>query len=148
MTERILMALDHSPASERAVDYVGRMMSGRPDVYVHLTHVLEPRTVPAHTKRPGVHVDDEETTERRVLEDWRARLVAAGIDSERVDIGFLQTEARSSAVDALFDMALDQRCDTIVAGRHGLPWYRELFHHHLADEIVKKADGYTVWIVE
>jgi hypothetical protein len=35
-----------------------------------------------------------------------------------------------------------------VVGRNALPWHRELFHHHLADELVRKAENCTVWVVE
>ena len=51
-------------------------------------------------------------------------------------------------MDGLIDLARDQRCSTIVVGRSSLPWYQEIFHHHPADEMVSKARGFTLWVVE
>ena len=37
---------------------------------------------------------------------------------------------------------------TIVAGRQSFSVLRELFEHHLADELVRHGQGLTIWVVE
>jgi len=140
MYHRMLLALDGSDASEREVGYVAEMVSKRDDMYFHLVHVLPPKTM----------ADDasERARARGVLDRLRQHLCEGGVAPERIDIGTIQGGSESSLAEALLDLARDQQCDTITVGRHSLPWYRELFHLHLADELVRRAQGVAVWIVE
>lgn len=137
MHARILLAVDESPASERAVAYVAEMSAGRPEQYVHLVHVTA----------PGEPASETEAS-KQLLSAMQAQLVAAGIQDDHVDKGMLTVPNQEDFVDALLDAARDQSCDTIVVGRTSLPWYREAFHHHPADELVRRAKGFTLWVVE
>lgn len=138
MSDRILMAVDDSPASRRALDYVAESTAGRPDTYVHLVHVL-----PA--KGGG---EEGRASSHELLEGMRGRLISSGLSGEHVDTGTLSAPAESALIDGLIDLGTDQSCSTIVVGRNSLPWYRELFHAHPADQLVRKAQGFTVWVVE
>jgi len=134
MDERILLAVDDSSASERSVEYVAEMVQGRPGHYVHLVHVL---------------TGSESTeTARTLLERLRTRLLGAGLAEDHVDTGALTMRPDVSMVEGLLDTARDQSCSTIVMGRNSLPRHRELFHRHPADELVRAAAGFTLWIVE
>lgn len=138
MSDRILMAVDDSPASRRALDYVAESTAGRPDTYVHLVHVL-----------PGERDEGEvRARSHALLEDMRRKLVSSGLKDEHVDTGTLSAPAEAALIDGLIDLGTDQTCSTIVVGRNSLPWYRELFHAHPADQLVRKAQGFTVWVVE
>jgi K+-sensing histidine kinase KdpD len=132
--ERILVAVDGSPASERAVEYVAQMVQARPDHYVHLVHVLTG--------------DEDIDDARALLERLRGRLQAAGLAGDRVDGGALTVRSDVSMIEGLLDTARDQSCGTVVMGRNSLPRHRELFHSHPADELVRAAAGFTLWIVE
>lgn len=142
MHERILMAVDDSPASEKALAYVARMVTGRPDHYVHLVHVLPPRT----SGNANAKVRDEGT--RELLAAMSARLHAAGLAEDHVDTGTLTVGHDASLVEGLLDAARDQSCSTLVVGRNSLSPLRELFHGHPADQLVRTARGFTLWIVE
>jgi len=134
MDERILVAVDDSPASERAVEYVAEMVQGRPGHFVHLVHVLVG--------------GGDAAAARALLERLAARLRAAGLPADHVDSGALSVRADVSMVEGLLDTARDQSCSTIVMGRNWLPRHRELFHRHPADELVRAGSGFTLWIVE
>ncbi len=140
MVHRMLLALDGSDASEKEVDYVAEMVSRRDEVHFHLVHVLPPPTL---AESRGAH-----EAARAVLDRLQKRLVQSGVAPERIDIGTIQGGVETSIVDALLDLVRDQECDTIVVGRNSLPWHRELLHHHPADEIVRRASGVAVWVVE
>jgi len=70
-----------------------------------------------------------------------AQLVAAGQREEHVDTGVLLIPAMGEFAEGLLDVARDQQCGTIFVGRNSPSWLREAFHHHPADELVKKAHG-------
>lgn len=137
---RILVALDESPASQRAVEYVGQMVRGRPDHYVHLVHVL--------SAAPGQDPQPAREQAHRVLEGMGQSLRSAGVEDEQVDVGVLEVPPDSSMVTGLLDLARDQSAQTIVVGRNSLPQPRDLVHRHPADELVRKAAGFTLWVVE
>jgi K+-sensing histidine kinase KdpD len=134
LDERILVAVDDSAASERAVEYVAEMVRGRPGHYVHLVHVL--------------HGGEDTAAARALLERLRGRLQAVGLAEDRVDSGALSVRPDVSMVEGLLDTARDRSCGTIVMGRNSLPRHRELLHRHPADELVRAAGGFTLWIVE
>jgi nucleotide-binding universal stress UspA family protein len=161
MSERILLAIDATSASDKAVEYVARMVQGAAGHHVHVVHVIEP--APSHVMeaigpegsahgertRASEHWDAQERAAARgLVTGVRERLLAAGVAEDHVDSGTLSADQRCSLADGLLDLARDQECGTIVVGRNSLPWYRELAHRHPADELVHKAAGYTVWIVE
>jgi len=139
-SHRILMALDDSAASQATVEYAAQMVAGRPDHYVHLVHVLPPM--------PEASVGEAREKGRVIMTGMKDRLHAAGLDDDHVDTGFLLVPPDTSMVEGLLDLARDQSCTTIAVGRSSLPWHRELLHHHPADELVKKAHGFTLWVVE
>ncbi len=140
----VLLAVDHSDASDKEVEYVVDMLASKPQAYLHLVHVLPPVSHPEDASESAGPMDEA----KKVLEGLRARICARGIDEEHVDMGVLVIDNEAKLVDGLIETAQDQGCGTIAIGRHALPWYRELFHHHPADELVKRAQGFAVWIVE
>lgn len=137
MSERILLTVDDSQASARSVEYVSTMLAGTADRYVHLIHVLPP-LAPASA----------DAAARNLLGAMREQLMAAGMPGDQVDTGILAIPTMGELAEGLLDVARDQQCGTIVVGRNSLPWLREAFHHHPADELVKKAQGFTLWVVE
>ena len=143
MSERLVIAVDGSPASEQALDYVANLTHGRTDLYYHLVTVLPPSAAPKEGENSEL-----ESAARQLIERFESRLAGAGVDPERLDGGTLVGHPDRSMVDGLLDVARDQEAGTIVVGRNALPWYREIFHHHVADELVKRAQGFAVWIVE
>lgn len=161
----ILIAVDDSKAAEHTLRYVAGMMAGRSDVGVRLLHLLPP--VPPDLLEHGgsedpaterelnrqvraardAWIDTKKKEAEPVLENAKA-ILAASLPRDSIT-----TECRAS-VDAVavardcMEAAADSGCGTIAIGRESLPWYRELFHTHACDELVKHAKGVTVWVVE
>ncbi len=146
MTETFLLAVDASPASERAVDYFARVVGSLEGAEVHLAHVVPA----ADLARQAVGGKESaiEIAARALLESMRDRLASQGLPAERVDLGLLSHNPETSLVDDLLELARARECGTIVMGRNSLPWYREKLHHHPADELVRKAGGGSVWVIE
>ncbi len=163
--QRLLIAVDESTASERAVSYVGPLAAGRPELFVRLLHVLPPVPREMVERRD---TDDEvaarewarEQEERRVawlrdeqrkaaplLASLRERAVELGVDADRVDTQCFAPMPDETVAEGVLDMAREHHFQTLVVGREALPWYRELAQHHVGYELVRNAPGFTVWVV-
>jgi nucleotide-binding universal stress UspA family protein len=161
----ILLAVDDSPASERVVRYAGELL-GRCEAELHVLHVLPP-VPPAVLEMRGSTDDaveeererdveracrrwaEERTAEARpALERVRGVLTDAGVAESRLAIDTCAPMPEEALETTLLEHAAQRGCDTVVVGRRALPWYRELFHAHVADRLVRAAEGRTVWVVE
>lgn len=161
-TNRILLAVDQSPASSKATAYVGDLLKDSDRHFVHLCHVL-PATAPfdpyegldedgpASRGRDDAQLDvlpRRRTAVHPAFERARRALVEAGLAEDHIELDLCEPEPLQSVADALLAEAREHGCDTIVVGRSDLPWYRRVVRRHLGDELIDRATGLSVWIVE
>ena len=145
MPERILMAIDDTPASQAAVDYAATLMSSTKGIHLHLVHV-EPLGM-RHLNPEDKAYREAQERSRVLLDRMSERLVAAGVDPELVDTGFLAIPSETPLQEALLGTARDQECTTIALGRNALPWYKESLHAHPVDDLVHNPHGFSIWVV-
>jgi nucleotide-binding universal stress UspA family protein len=157
-----LIAVDDSEATDRAVTYVASIIGGHRHFLVHLFHIapIPPKLLEFGGSENGQLEDEREAeiSEARVryLEDVaqavfakaRAILQHAGVPVEAVKTHVVSTTSREDVIRNLLEAAQTNTCDTIVVGRQSHSWLRELVQPHLADELVRKAAGFTIWVVE
>jgi len=163
---RILVAVDDSKASMRAVNYVANMIAGKRDFTICLLNVLGPLP-PELTEFGGSEDPEREEKLENELKDKReqwiekaktkalpilkkakstfkkARLPAKAVNTEF----WIDVKSKGLAGDIL-DAGRLNKCNTVVVGRKSFSWLKELFHHHVADELVRNAHKLTVWVVE
>jgi nucleotide-binding universal stress UspA family protein len=152
----LLIAVDDSEATARAVTYVASIIGRHRHVRLHLWHVAP--SLPELLEFGGserVQVEENreaELAESRLgcLEDLaqavfaqaRAILDHTGIPVEAVEAHFLTTIDGEDLIQNLLEAARTNACDTIVVGRQSHSWLRELVQHHIADELVRKGEGF------
>jgi nucleotide-binding universal stress UspA family protein len=158
----LLIAVDDSEATARAVTYIASIVGRRRDVRLHLLHVAP---IPPEFLEFGGSEDiqveenrEAELAKSRLgyLEDLaqavfaraRAILDHAGVPAGAVETHFLTTVDGEDLIQNLLEAARTNACDTIVVGRQSHSWLRELVRHHVADELVRQGEGFTVWVVE
>lgn len=165
--ERILLAVDESNAARRAVWYVGRMVSDRPDLYIELYHRLPglPPELREHggsedpkretelgrelSRRIGQWVRSLETELAPTLDELKSILMDAGVPSSAVAYYFDEdVSPGESLADALRRTALKRGCRTIALAREHLSGIHEFFHRHASEELIREGDGIAVWVVE
>ena len=61
---------------------------------------------------------------------------------------FAESIHRPDFVRELLETAHKQNCGTIVVGRESYPSFKEMFHHHVGEELVRKGQGFAIWVVE
>lgn len=160
---RILVAVDESEHSSRAVKYVGSLLRGNPDAEITLFHVLRPmpRGLLEHggSENPAgeaqlsqqlredqeAWIQQETEAECPVLMKACETLTQSGFERSRVAlrIGHEEDVARN-----VLEEAASGNHDTIVVGRHGTSRVKRLFGGGVTEQILRDAEGFAVWVVE
>ena len=160
---RILVAVDESENSHRAVKYVGSLLRKTPDTTVTLFHVLKPmpRELLEHggSENPAAEVQlsqqlrkeqeawirQEAESECPVLIKACETLTQSGFDRSQVTfkIGHEDDIARN-----ILEEARNGKHGTIVVGRHGTSRTKRLFGGGVADQLLRDAKGFAIWVVE
>jgi nucleotide-binding universal stress UspA family protein len=150
-SKKMLLAVDSSKNSRKAVDHVGRFAA---DGFGELTLFHVVRTVSLG------FVDDlmlrDENTERLLLEEmdrdiprmfrsYKDILVRSGVVAERISSKSVLHSA-SRAGDILQE-AKEGGYGTIVMGRRGLSKVREFLMGRVTSKVLSRAEGFTLWIV-
>ena len=163
---KILVVIDKSLASMRAVTYVAQILGGRRGFRICLAHTLP--SPPAGMMEFG-------DTEDRGKEDWlEARLRAgrylwasaakrkgsvplehayaelrrAGFTRGEIEVQFCFPSDKRNAPQEILTLARQLGCHTIVVGRRSLSWLREFLQTNPADELVRLGKGFTTWVVK
>jgi hypothetical protein len=162
----LLVILDDSAASKRAVKYVGKIVGNRKGIRIFLLHVLPPLPpeLVEHggSENPGkearLDVDQKAEQNRWIsiankasqkrLDEARALLRIAGVSAGTVKGLTCEPGGNQDSADVILDMARECKCRTIVVGRESVAWFRKLFNEQLADELHHRGKEFTVWAIE
>ncbi len=164
--ERLLVIIDNSSGSKRAVEYLAAVIGRRRGFHVHLLHLLSP--LPPELVEFGGAEDPQKEQQlqaelrhdqkawiasarnaaKAVLGDATEVLRRAGISAHEISLGRpYPTESRDAARTVLNE-ARSKRCHTIVIGHESHSWFRELVGGHLAEHLLREARGLTIWVVQ
>ncbi len=145
----ILIAVDESENSHRAVAYVGFMLGGYGDFNVTILHIIAD---PDEDFFPSKEEKDKWLAGRKVridtlLEEYRGILVASGFDSDKVRVHSTLKDCPSMAECILAEWQSTEY-GTIVVGRQGLSRSEQFLFGSISSRIVNHARDCTVWVVE
>ncbi|BCA52949.1 hypothetical protein W02_00890 [Nitrospira sp. KM1] len=160
---RILLAVDESENSHRAVSYVGSLLHRTPDVTVTIFHVLKPmpRELLEHggSENPAEElqlgrqlrqdqqawIQKEGESESQVLNRACETLTQGGFDRSRVT---LKTGHEDDIARNILEEARNGKHETIVVGRHGTSRMKRLFGGGVTDQLLRDAKGFAIWVIE
>ena len=164
--KRLLVAVDDSEASSRAVTYVAALLSGKKGFRVRLFHVPKPLP-PGLLEFPGSENPQEEqrldAAEKAARAHWleaaekaaqpvftkaNAILRKANVPAPALETQLAPAESGQDVVGAILEEARRSACRTVVVGRESFSWLHELFQHHVGDELIRRGHGLTIWVVE
>ena len=157
-TRKLLIVVDESPATRKALQYVAQIAAGRPNIRVSLAHSLlspprqlvelrgaEKGRLQAFKSR---WIAVEEMTEQRALKRANEILRRGGLASDAIEAHYCYLVDGTRATQEILNLAQMRKCDTIVIGRASLSWLGELIHGDPAEEFVRQGKGFTIWVVE
>ncbi len=160
--KKILIAVDDSEQSIRAVQYVGSLLRETHDVSVTLFHALSPmpRELMEHGGSEDPEVEDHLGEQlRKEQEEWvRAegaieypilvkaleRLGQTGFPIDRVTLKFGHER---DIADTIVDEVRAGGYGTIVVTRHRSSGSKWLFNSGITDRLVRDLSGVALWIL-
>ena len=163
---KLLVVIDESQASKRAVSYVAGIIGGRRGFKVCLAHTLP--EIPPHLTEHGGAEDpsEEEKLERELHSDQNQWLVAAkkkaqpvlagaravlrkvGLTASSIEERYFEPAEGRARGGEILELASERRCDTIVVGSESLSRWRQLLGNDPVEELLRRGKGFTVWVVE
>jgi nucleotide-binding universal stress UspA family protein len=145
---RILIAVDGSENSMRAVDFVANTLSGF-DYTVGLVIVLREEAQPDRDPVTDLYLqsalDEVEPEVRRSLNEAQERLMAAGFDGSELTLEIVRGAPSRAA--AIVEVADQGGFDTIVLGRRGLSRVQQFFAGRVSTKVLQIGRKHHVWIV-
>lgn len=155
---KLLIVVDESPATRKALQYVAQIAAGRPNLRVCLAHSLlspPPQLVElrgAEKERLQAFksrwIAVEEMTEQRALKRANEILRRGGLASDAIEAHYCYLVDGSRATQEILKLAKTRKCDTVVIGRASLSWLGKLIDGDPAEEFVRQGKGFTIWVVE
>lgn len=155
MAKRLLVAVDDTDASRRAVRYVGFLAGLIDDLHTTLLHV-PPEATPfaadaAARGRPqdgsGLKPleDAQADASAAVLQPFHKKLEETGVRADRIQA--VSRPAKGGVAKTILDYGYENRCDAIVAGRRGLSAIKTAFLGSVSAALFEHAFALPIWIV-
>jgi nucleotide-binding universal stress UspA family protein len=163
---KVLVVVDATDASRRALQYVGRVLARRDAVDCHLAYIA-PKLPPELLESGGSELSEREeqiesdlraeqrrwtaVTDRRAelaLRAARATLERAGVAASSIHTYTSSPLDAERTVDEVLLLARDGACGTVVVGHRAHSWFRGLGGGHLAEQLVRSAKGLAVWVID
>jgi nucleotide-binding universal stress UspA family protein len=162
----LLVVIDSSEASARAVQYLAEFFARRDGTSFCLTPITP--KLPARLLETGGAEQPErerllESRLRESQERWMADAVdsstdvigaatsilrAAGASAEAIRVSQMSPQDNRTLVDELLIVASQAECRTIVVGHFAHSWFSSMGGGHLAERLVRDAQGLAVWVVD
>jgi nucleotide-binding universal stress UspA family protein len=147
--KQILVAVDTSDNSRRAVEYVAQMLGGHPGFEITLLHVINP---------PDEDYFSSAEEQVRWLRNYQEKIdkLLSGYRQTLIDSGFkpkavlIHTTLRycPSMAECILSERNDKAYGTIVVGRQGISRSEAFLFGSVSNKIVNHASNCTVWVVE
>jgi len=146
--DKLLVAIDGSPSSMKAVDFVAENLGGH-GYGIGLIHVIRGfgSLVPDNPEfmMPAENVKLAHEEMMRLFGDIREKLILAGFDEQRIEEKII-TGIHSRA-GAIVEEAAAGDYGTIVVGRKGLSRVQEFFMGRVSTKVIHAGREFTVWMV-
>lgn len=164
--ERLLLVLDGSPDSKRAIQYAGGLIAGRRGFRIELLRLLPPlppellefggaenpareRQLESHLRRQQRDwIASAQTAAQPALQRALAQLRRAGVPRSSLGWSFSYPAEAGDAARIVLQAAKAKHCRTVVLGHQSHSWFRELAGGHLAEQILRHARGVSLWVVQ
>lgn len=166
MSTRILVAIDNPERSTRILQYVGEMIRGKVNTKVRLFHIMTP--IPPELREHGGSedpvkeeqlsqelraaqsrwIEEQRKTFAPMLRKLKANLVECGVPSQSISIDSCACVQEARLDQCLLEAAEAWNAGTIVVGWEGFPIFKESVKRHIAENLIRKGQHLTIWVVK
>ncbi|MCU0571554.1 MAG: universal stress protein [Syntrophobacteraceae bacterium] len=147
---KVLIAVDLSENSLKAVDYVGGMLRCHELAEITLLTVIkEPSAdiVPEEAERARM-VDEARSETLALMEQAGSRLTALGIAEKHIRIKIQVCRKPMSISDLILHEQQEGGYGTLVVGRRGVSKKEEFLFGSVSSRVVRDAKHCAVWVIE
>lgn len=164
--KNIIIGVDGSESSFRAVTYVAELIAGQKGFLVVLLHVLPP--IPPELlefggsedpdkerqlgevlkKEQAQWIDNAKKAAQPTLERAKSVLYQVGVAPETVSTLFSESIHQPNIVREVIEEAQKQDCGTIVVGRESYSAISDLLQRHVGEALVREGKGFAIWVIE
>ena len=147
--KHLLIAVDETESSRRAVLYVADFLGGFPGFRVTLLSVIaEPEEDFFDTEEEvNTWIRNKIDVTNKMLENYRQVLIQSGFPEDKVRHRACVGEAKAFS-DAILETRCDLSCCTIVVGRHHKSKTEEFLFGSTSSKLIHEAKSCSVWVVE
>ncbi|KJS28909.1 MAG: hypothetical protein VR64_22655 [Desulfatitalea sp. BRH_c12] len=144
--ERLLVAVDGSPATHKIVDYICRICSDIKDLHFIFYHVPHALDYPESERSPEIDrlITQSEAHFREILwPETTQQLQSAGLQPDHYE---LRKPARTAKIGKMIlEAAQNFNCETIVVGRRGS--HKAFYFGSTSRYVAKQSVDRAVWLV-
>ena len=147
---KMLIAVDASENSSKAVDYVGSF-AAETEAELTLYHVIRSfglgflEDFSLRDEDIDAFVEEAESNVQRMFRSYRETLERAGVATARISTKHI-LQGQSRAADIIRE-AKDGDYGTIAMGRRGLSKVHEFLMGRVTNKVLSRAEGFAIWIV-
>jgi nucleotide-binding universal stress UspA family protein len=147
--KQLLIAVDESESSRRAVMYVADLVGGFPGFTVRLISIIPDPEEDFYDSEAELNAWVKRKLDKAndMLENYKQILMQSGFPEDKVRIMSCVGETTSLA-DAILETRCDMTCCTVVVGRHHKTKAEEFLFGSISSKLVHEAKGCAVWVVE
>jgi nucleotide-binding universal stress UspA family protein len=147
--KHLLIAVDESDSSRRAVLYVADFLGGFPGFAVTLVSIIPGPEEDFYDSEAEMNDWTKQMLDKTnaMLENYRQVLVQSGFAEDKVSFKSCVGETMSFA-EAILETRCDLSCCTVVVGRHHKTKAEEFLFGSTSSRLVHEAKGCAVWVVE
>jgi nucleotide-binding universal stress UspA family protein len=155
MQKKILLAVDNTRPSRRALDYAVQLSSAIDELHYVLFHVQpmislflqeEARKSSLARKQLDKVVKKNQEAANRLLDDYRQGMEKHGIALERIEC-ITSTRKLGYAKD-IIEKAQKEQYDAIVVGRRGISSLQKMYSGSVTTDILEQSQVIPVWLVD
>ena len=155
MQKKIVLAVDNTRPSRRALDYVRQLSSAINDLHYVLFHIQPMislflqeearKSSLARTQLDKVLKKNKEVA-AKLLDDYRSGLEQHGIEPDRIEC-VTKTRNLGYAKD-IIELAQKEQYDAVVVGRRGISGLQKMYSGSVTTDILEQSQVIPVWLVD
>lgn len=146
--QKILLAVDGSSTSARAVEYVAKIAPLMKELEICILNVY-PEPPPDYYTQGG-RIDRyksmREERAREMVDEAVALLGAAGVSEERISRSVIMAEGRTIS-EVVLEVQAEGDFGTVVAGKRGVSKAEEFLFGSISNALARHSKNFTSWIV-
>lgn len=155
MQKKILLAVDNTRPSRRALDYALQLSASISDLHYVLLHIQplislflkeEARKSSLARKQLEKVLKKNQEVAQNLLDDYQSILVQQGIAPERIEC-VTKTRKLGYAKD-IIEFAQKEQYDAVVVGRRGISGIQKMYSGSVTTDILEQSQVIPVWLVD